>query len=104
MLEPDTVRIHPGEILLEEFLRPHDLAPSAFAERLGLAPNRITQIVNGDRSITPDTAILLAEAFGTSPQFWLNLQAHYDLSGAIVEVSKDRIERARALRRELHVA
>lgn len=91
--------IHPGEILLEEFLRPHGMAPTAFAHRIGVAPNRITKIVNGERGITPETAILLGEAFGTSTGFWLNLQNHYDLQK--VRVEPGRLAKARALHRAL---
>jgi len=96
--------IHPGEILLEEFILPHGLTPSGLPDRLGLPPNRITQIVNGGRSISPDTAILLAEAFGTSPAFWLNLQVQYDLELVKPDVSQDRMDRARALHRAIQVA
>ena len=100
MAHPDML-IHPGEILLEEFLRPYRLTPSSLAKRLDMAPNRITQIVNGERSITPDTAILFSATFGTSAEFWLNLQRHYDLERAHGEVSAERMERARALHQEL---
>lgn len=96
--------IHPGEILLEEFLRPYGMTPSAFAGRLGLAPNRITQIVNGERGITPETAILFAAAFGTSEAFWMNLQNHYDLRVAQAEVQPERVAKAQALHRELEAA
>ena len=102
---PRTI-VHPGEILLEDFLKPHGLTPSAFAERIGLPPNRITSIVNGRRSITPETAILLAEAFGTSVELWLNLQSHHDLLVARDKVGPNdaRRAKARALHRELEVA
>ena len=93
--------IHPGEILLEEFLRPYGLTPSGFADRLGLPANRITAIVNGERGISPETAMLLAAAFGTTEQFWINLQSHYDLEQARGEISAERIARAQALHREI---
>lgn len=96
--------IHPGEILLEEFLRPYGLTPSGFADRLGLPANRITAIVNGERGISPETAVLLAAAFGTTEQFWINLQAHYDLEQARADISAERIARAQALHREMERA
>jgi antitoxin HigA-1 len=70
---------HPGEILLEEYLKPLGLSQVAFAEHIGVPVQRINEIVRGKRGITPETAWLLAEAFGTSPEFWLNLQTNYDL-------------------------
>lgn len=97
---PRTI-IHPGEILLEDFIKPHNLTPSGLAERLGLPPNRITAIVGGKRAITPQTAILFAETFGTTSQFWLNLQAHHDAQLAEDALSPERLERARVLHREL---
>ena len=70
---------HPGEMLLEEFLKPLGLSQVAFAEHLGVSFKRINEIVNGRRAITPETAWLFAKAFGNSPQFWMNLQTTYDL-------------------------
>ena len=98
--------IHPGEILLEEFIKPHGLTPSALADRLGLPANRITHVVNGERGISAETAVLLGTAFGTSPQFWTNLQARYELDRAMAEglISPERVAKAEALRRELQVA
>ena len=71
--------IHPGVILEEEFLVEHGITASALAVRLGVPRNRITRIVNGQSSITAATAVLLARALGTTPEFWMNLQSHYDL-------------------------
>ncbi len=71
--------IHPGEILLEEFMKPLGLSQNRLARELDLPPNRIHDVVHGRRSITPDTAFRLACFFGTSPEFWLNLQQRYDL-------------------------
>jgi len=99
-----TMIIHPGEILSEEFIKPHRLTPSSLAERLGLPANRMTSIVNGERSITPETALLLAAAFGTSAEFWLNLQSHHDLELARAEVSPERVKLAESLHRELATA
>jgi antitoxin HigA-1 len=72
--------VHPGEIILEEFLRPLGLSQAALARHLGISLVRINEIINGKRGISAETAWLLAEAFGTSPQFWINLQANYDLA------------------------
>ncbi|HME22634.1 MAG TPA: HigA family addiction module antitoxin [Acetobacteraceae bacterium] len=98
--------IHPGEILLEEFIRPHGLTPSGLAERLGLPANRITHIVNGERGISAETAVLLGTAFGTSAQFWTNLQARYELDQARAngEISAERVAKAEALHRALEAA
>lgn len=74
--------IHPGEILGEEFMEPYDLTSYALAQEIGVDPPRIYKIVKGERSITADTALRLSRLFGTTPQFWLNLQARYDLEVA----------------------
>jgi len=74
--------IHPGEILLEEFLSDHGVTSYALAKAIGVPTNRVTGIVNGDRSITADTALRFARFFGNSPKFWMNLQMHYDLEVA----------------------
>ena len=74
--------IHPGEVLLEEFLKPMDLSQNAIARAIGVPPRRISEIVLGKRGITADTAIRLAKHFGTSEQFWMGLQADYDLEEA----------------------
>ena len=71
--------IHPGEILAEEFLAPLNLSQYRLAKGIGVPPRRINEIVHGTRSITADTALRLARFFGTSPEFWVNLQTHYDL-------------------------
>ncbi|MGH7791610.1 MAG: HigA family addiction module antitoxin [Thermodesulfobacteriota bacterium] len=78
--------IHPGEILLEEFLKPLDISQYRLAKDINVDPRRVNAIVNGERSITADTALRLSRYFGTSERFWLNLQAHYDL-----EVQKDEL-------------
>lgn len=74
--------IHPGEILLEEFLKPMNLSQNALARTISVPPRRINEIVLGKRGITADTAIRLARRFGTSEQFWMGLQADYDLEEA----------------------
>lgn len=71
--------IHPGEILKEEFLDPLGMSQSQLADKASVPAMRISEIVRGRRGITADTALGLAEAFGTSPEFWLNLQMRYDL-------------------------
>lgn len=71
--------IHPGEILLHEFLQPIGLTPTALARALGIPPNRVIGIVHGQRSVTAETAILLEAYFKTSAEFWLNLQHAYEL-------------------------
>ncbi|APT60387.1 addiction module antidote protein, HigA family (plasmid) [Roseomonas gilardii] len=103
MVDRDLV-IHPGEILMEEFLRPHGLTPSGFASRLDLPANRFTAIVNGERGISSETAVLLAAAFGTTEAFWLNLQSQYDLEQARASVSPERVRKARDLHNEFEAA
>lgn len=84
--------IHPGEVLLEEFLRPLNLSQNRLARELSVPPRRINEIVLGKRSITPDTALRLARYFGTSERFWLGLQADFDLEEARLNLA-NRIER-----------
>jgi antitoxin HigA-1 len=78
--------VHPGEILLEEFLRPLGLSQYRLAKDVSVPPRRINEIVRGIRAVSADTALRLARYFGTSERFWLNLQGRYDL-----EVEKDRL-------------
>lgn len=77
--------IHPGEILMEEYLKPLGVTQHELAESVGVPPRRINEIVHGKRRITPDTALRLARYFSTSERFWLNLQDRYD-----VETERDR--------------
>ena len=72
--------IHPGEILLEEFLEPLGLSQYRLAKGISVPPRRINEIVHGKRAVTADTALRLARYFGTTPDFWINLQVAYDLS------------------------
>ncbi len=74
--------IHPGEVLLEEFLKPLDISQNKLARAMGVPPRRINEIVHGKRAVTADTAIRIARALGTSEQFWMGLQADYDLEEA----------------------
>ena len=71
--------IHPGEILIEEFLKPMGLSQYRLAKDISVPPRRINEIVHGKRSISADTALRLGRFFGISPQFWLNLQTRFDL-------------------------
>ena len=86
MTEQKLPPIHPGEILLEEFLEPMNLSRNQLANDIGVSPRRIHDIVKGKRRITADTALRLARYFQMSPQFWLGLQMDYDL-----EVEEDRL-------------
>jgi antitoxin HigA-1 len=78
--------IHPGEILMEEFLRPMEISQYRLARNISVPPRRINEIVHGKRNITADTALRLSRFFGMSERFWLNLQMRYDL-----EMEKDRL-------------
>jgi len=78
--------IHPGEVLLEDFLKPLGLSQYRLAQDISVPPRRINEIVHGTRSITADTALRLGRYFGTTEQFWLSLQSHYDL-----EVERERL-------------
>ncbi len=84
--------VHPGEVLLEEFLTPMNLSQNRLALAIGVPPRRINEIVLGKRSITADTALRLGRYFGMSPQFWLGLQMDYDLDIAADSLEK-RLER-----------
>ena len=74
--------IHPGEVLLEDFMKPQGLTQYRLAKDIGVAPTRIQQIIRGKRSITVDTAMRLARYFGTSAEVWLRLQVRYDLESS----------------------
>ncbi len=84
--------IHPGEVLLEEFLRPLELSQNRLARSLGVPPRRINEIALGKRAVTADTALRLARYFGTSERFWLGLQVDYDLEKARLQLG-ERLER-----------
>ena len=89
--------IHPGEHLYEDFMKPLGLSRNAVARELRVPPQRISEIVQGRRSISADTALRLARYFGTSPQFWLNLQTRYDLQTALAVTGPElRLIRERA--------
>ncbi len=80
MIPTHLIPEHPGEILLEEFLRPLKMTQSALAEHLGVPVQRINELVNGRRGITPETAWMLGRAFKVGPEFWMNLQTNFDLA------------------------
>ncbi len=82
MAERDIPPIHPGEILKEEFLDPMGISQYRLAQSISVAPRRINEIVHGRRAITADTALRLGRYFGMEAEFWLNLQARYDLEVA----------------------
>ena len=81
--------IHPGEILLEEFLKPMDISQNRLARAMDVPPRRINEIAHGKRAVTADTAIRLALALGTSEQFWMGLQADFDLEEAKKSVQNE---------------
>lgn len=84
--ETSLAPIHPGEVLLEDFLHPLGISQYRLANDISVPPRRINEIVHGKRAITADTALRLARFFGTSERFWINLQARYDL-----EVERERL-------------
>lgn len=88
--------IHPGEILMEEFLKPLAISQYRLAKDINVPPRRINEIVHGLRAITPDTALRLSKYFGLSERFWINLQTRYDM-----ETEKDRLNDR--LDKEVHV-
>lgn len=78
--------VHPGEVLMEDFIEGFGITQNKLAVSIGVPPRRINEIVHGKRAITADTALRLGRYFGIDPQFWLNLQAHYEL-----ELARDRM-------------
>ena len=88
--------VHPGEILMEEFLKPMSISQYKLAKDISVPARRINEIVHGQRAISADTALRLGKYFGMSPQFWINLQSHYEL-----ETEEDRI--GERLSKEVHV-
>ncbi len=88
--------IHPGEILMEDFLKPMGISQYRLSQDISVPPRRINEIVHCTRAVTADTALRLGKYFGISPQFWVNLQAHYDLA-----VEEDHL--GKKLDREVHV-
>ena len=90
--------VTPGEMLRDEFLAEYGLSQNRLARAIGVSPNRIAEIVNGRRRISADTALRLGLYFGTSPEFWLNLQSHYDLKMARHQLKPNEAARIKAER------
>jgi addiction module HigA family antidote len=95
MVPENRIPTHPGEVLLEEFLEPMGIPQLRLAATLGITVQRINEIVNGKRGITPETAWFFAGAFGTTPEFWMNLQGQYDLARNRPERKIPRLRSAR---------
>jgi len=94
MIPSHRLPTHPGEVLEEEFLKALGITQVALAEHIGVSVQRVNELVRGKRGMTPDTAWLLAQAFDTSPEFWLNLQAAFDLARARPTRAVRRLRRA----------
>jgi len=92
MTKRDFPPIHPGEILLKEFLEPLGVSQYRLARDIGVTPRRVNEIVHGRRAITADTALRLGRFFTMEAQFWLNLQTHYDMELAL-ETLEDRLDK-----------
>ena len=90
--------VTPGEMLKEEFLAEYGLSQSQLAKAVGISPNRIAEIINNRRRITADTALRLGLYFDNSPEFWMNLQAHYDLKMAQRNIKPNDVKRIKSLR------
>ena len=90
--------IHPGEILLEDFMKPMRISARQLAADIDVSPSRISELVNGTRPITADTALRLGMFFSMEPRFWLNLQAEYDMRMATRKLQKKIAPRIRVLK------
>lgn len=99
---PEGKPVLPGQILFEEFMEPLELSQNGLARAIGVPPRRINEIVHGKRAITADTALRLAAYLGPDPQFWLNLQTHYDLSVAYLN-TREVLEAIEPYDSDLHV-
>ena len=98
MAEKESAPVTPGEMLKEEFLAEYGLSQAGLARAIGISPNRIAEIVNNRRRITADTALRLGLYFGNSPEFWMNLQAHYDLKLARRSLKSEEAQRIKSRR------
>jgi addiction module HigA family antidote len=98
MTEDEVVPVKPGEMLKAEFLAEYGLSQNYLAKAIGISPNRIAEIVNNRWRITADTALRLSLYVGNSPEFWMNLQTHYDLKMARRNLRPEEVERIKALR------
>ena len=94
MIPKETTPTHPGEILREEFLAPLGITQTALAAHIDVPVRRVGEIIRGKRAVTPGTAWLLAQAFDTTPEFWINLQANYDLAAQRPDRRVKRLRRA----------
>jgi antitoxin HigA-1 len=97
-MKDDFAPVTPGEMLKQEFLKEYGLSQNQLAKAVGISPNRIADIVNNRRRITADTALRLGLFFGNSPEFWLNLQTHYDLKMARRNLKPEAIARIKSQR------
>jgi addiction module HigA family antidote len=98
MTKKEFAPVTPGEMLKEEFLTEYALSQNQLAKAIGISPNRIAEIVNNRRRITADTALRFSLYFGNSPEFWMNLQSHYDLKMARNDLKPADIKRIKAQR------
>jgi len=98
MAHDEFAPVTPGEILKEEFLAEYGLSQNRLAKAIGISPNRLAEIINDRRRITADTAVRLALYFGNSPEFWMNLQTHYDLKMAQRNLKPEDAARIKAHR------
>ncbi|MBZ0139175.1 MAG: HigA family addiction module antidote protein [Pseudorhodoplanes sp.] len=98
MTKNEFAPVTPGEMLKDEFLVEYGLSQSQLAKAIGISPNRIAEIVNNRRRITADTALRLSLYFGNSPEFWMNLQTHYDLKAAKRNLKPEDARRIKSLR------
>jgi addiction module HigA family antidote len=98
-MKRDFPPIHPGEVLLEEFLQPMGISQYQLAKTIGVPARRINEIVHGKRAITPDTGLRMSRAFGLGPNFWITMQSRYDL-----EVAKEQLEEVLDSIKPLNVA
>jgi len=87
-LPKERMATHPGEVLLEEYIKPLGLTQAGLAADLEISANRLNELVRGKRGITADTALRLARRFDTSPEFWMNLQSHYELTEARMAMAR----------------
>jgi addiction module HigA family antidote len=98
MTKKEFAPVTSGEMLKEEFLAEYRLSQNQLAKAIGISPNRIAEIVNNRRRITADTAFRLSLYFGNSPEFWMNLQSHYDLKMARSDLKPEDVKRIKAQR------
>jgi addiction module HigA family antidote len=98
MLPKNRAPVHPGEMLLEEFLKPLGISQNEFARRIGVSFPRLNEIINGKRGVTVDTALRLSQVLGTAPGFWLNMQQDWDLWHALRSAGAKKIAKLERIR------